>query len=209
MIFLLGLASVALAQINFDNLPAGTMPPHWTPAEPSVQAKLRVQNDPTAPSRPNVFGQSATGSHDAVFPLLYDSVICRDGDVSVKFKIAGGRPDQTAGLVFRYHDQNNYYLLNFSVDHKKVRLVRVLNGQFQTIGTTGQQEENGISHDLQAGQWYVTKVIFRGPHLRVLLGNRKLFEVEDSQLQSPGKTGVWTRGQTQASFDDFRVDRKS
>ena len=25
----------------------------------------------------------------------------------------------------------------------------------------------------------------------------------------PGKTGVWTRGQTQASFDDFRIDRKS
>jgi plasmid rolling circle replication initiator protein Rep len=55
----------------------------------------------------------------------------------------------------------------------------------------------------------VAKVIFRGPHLRILFGNRKLFEVQDAKLLNAGKTGVWTSGQTQASFDDFRIDRKS
>jgi hypothetical protein len=208
VIILLGLASVtALAQINFDNLPPGTMPPHWTPAQPGE--KLWVQRDPTAPSRPNVFDQSSSGSHQAVFPLLYDAVICRDGDLSVKFKIAGGRAEQTAGIVFRYQDQNNYYLLNFSVDHKKIRLIRVMNGQLETVRAVGQVDAEGLPHDLKAGQWYVAKVIFRGPHLRILFGNRKLFEVQDAKLLNAGKTGVWTSGQTQASFDDFRIDRKS
>jgi hypothetical protein len=208
VIILLGLASVtALAQINFDNLPPGTMPPHWTPAQPGE--KLWVQRDPTAPSRPNVFDQSSSGSHQAVFPLLYDAVICRDGDLSVKFKITGGRAEQTAGIVFRYQDQNNYYLLNFSVDHKKIRLIRVMNGQLETVRAVGQVDAEGLPHDLKAGQWYVAKVIFRGPHLRILFGNRKLFEVQDAKLLNAGKTGVWTSGQTQASFDDFRIDRKS
>lgn len=206
VILLLGMASAALAQINFDNLPPGTAPPHWTPVQPGE--RLWVERDPTAPSRPNVFDQSSSGPHQAVFPLLYDSVVCRDGDLSVKFKIAGGRSDQTAGIVFRYQDQNNYYLLNFSVDHQRIRLVRVMNGQTETVRATGQVDTEGFSHDLRAGQWYVTKVIFRGPHLRILFGNRKLFEVHDARLQSAGKTGVWTRGQTQASFDDFRIDGK-
>jgi hypothetical protein len=110
--------------------------------------------------------------------------------------------------MFRYQDPNNYYLLNFSVDRQRIWLVRTLNGQRSTMLASGQRDGSGLPHDLKAGQWYVAKVIFRGPKVRVLFGNRKLFEIDDPQFQRPGMTGVWTRGQTQASFDDFRVDKK-
>src|SRR5882724_11862353 len=185
VILLLAIGSAALAQVNFDNLPQGTVPPHWTSVEPGAgQARPFVRRDPTAPSRPNVIGQSASsGSHEASFPLVYDNVICRDGDLSVKFKIAGGRPDQSAGVVFRYQDPHNYYLVSFSVGRQQIRLVRVVDGKYQSIHAVGHEVTGDVPHDLQAGQWYVTKLVFRGPRLRVLFGNRKLFEVEDSQLQ--------------------------
>jgi hypothetical protein len=206
VLVLVGLAWPAAAQINFDNVPQGTIPPHWT--RPQGDSRLLVQRDPTAPSRPNVFGQTGSGGHEAGFPLLYNSVTCRDGDVSVKFKIAPGKPDQTAGLMFRYQDPNNYYLLNFSVDRQRIWLVRVLNGERSILLGSGQRDGSGLPHDLKAGQWYVAKVSFRGPKVRVLFGNRKLFEIDDPQFQRAGMTGVWTRGQTQASFDDFKVDKK-
>jgi hypothetical protein len=205
----LALAGTALAQVNFDNLPAGTVPPNWTRVETHAgMARLQVHRDPSAPSRPNVFAESGSGPHDAGFPLLYDKVVCRDGDLSVKFRISPGRPDQTAGIVFRYQDARNYYLLNFSVDHKSIGLMRVNNGLSEALPARGQHDPKGFSHDLRAGQWYVAKVVFRGTKVRVLFGNRQLFEVQDSRLQGSGKTGVWTRGQTEASFDDFRIDRK-
>ena len=73
--------------------------------------------------------------------------------------IAGGRADQTAGIIFRYQDQNNYYLLNFSVDRKKIRLIRVMNGQTETIRATGQLDTEGLPHDLKAGQWVVADAV--------------------------------------------------
>ena len=200
----------AAAQVNFDNLPPGVAPPNWTRAHAvGGTVHMQVNRDPTAPSGRNVVGQRASGPRSAGFPLLYDKVVCRDGEVSVKFKIAPSRTDQTAGVVFRYQDPGNYYLLNFSVDQKSIHLVRMVNGQEESLALAGRDRGAGFHHDLRANQWYVAKVIFRGPRLQVLFGNRRLFEVQDSLLQGSGKAGVWTKGETDASFDDFRIDKKS
>ncbi len=63
-------------------------------------------------------------------------------------------------------------------------------------------------HDLRVGQWYVAKVVFRGDKVRVLFGNRLLFEASDTGLSKPGKTGLRTRAGVTVYFDDFRIDRK-
>jgi hypothetical protein len=199
--------------VNFDNQKPGTFPPFWTatsnkPVEPT---RWQVRLDGTAPSRPNVFAQISAAAGDSVFHLaIFDKAICRDGDLSVKFKIAAGeRRVKTAGIVWRYQDPQNYYLLHFSVDEKNIVLLRVQNGQARPVPVTGGRAGNfGVSHDLKAGQWYVAKVVFRGKNFRVLFGNRQLFDAMDDSLPTPGKTGLWTRGGTVASFDDFRIDRK-
>jgi hypothetical protein len=65
-----------------------------------------------------------------------------------------------------------------------------------------------VKHDIRPGQWYVAKVVYRGPNVRVFVGNRLLFDATDDTLLAPGKTGLWTRGDTVTAFDDFRVDKK-
>ncbi len=145
------------------------------------------------------------------FPLaVFDKVICRDGDLSVKFKIAANaRRVKAAGIVWRYQDPQNYYLLQFSVDERNLALFRVQNGQMHLVPVLrGHPGDIGVSHELHTDQWYVAKVIFRGKSIRVLFGNRQLFDALDDSLPTPGKTGLWTRGGTVASFDDFRIDRK-
>jgi hypothetical protein len=158
-----------------------------------------------------VLAQVSGAAGDSEFPLaIFDKVVCRDGDLSVKFKIASGpRRIKTAGVVWRYQDPRNYYLLHFSVDERNIVLFRMENGQARAIPITGaRQGEFGVSHDLKAGQWYIARVVFRGSNIRVLFGNRQLFQATDDSLAAPGKAGVWTRGGTIASFDDFRIDKK-
>lgn len=201
------------ATINFDNLKPGTFPPFWTEVatKPTDTPQWEVRRDVTAPSRPNVFAQvSGTGPNSDFGLAVFDKVICRDGDLSVKFKIAAGaRRVKTAGIVWRYQDPRNYYLLDFSVDEKNMVLSRVENGQTHPIVVHGGKPGAvGVPHDLGTGQWYVAKVIFRGNSIRVLFGNRQLFDAVDDSLAAPGKTGLWIRGGTEASFDDFRIDRK-
>jgi len=200
--------------VNFDNLKPRSFPPFWTATanRPAEQSRWEVLRDATAPSRPNVLVKEAGNAGDSEFSMaVFDKVLCRDGDLSVKFKIENGsRRVKTAGIVWRYQDQKNYYLLHFSVDEKNIVLFRVENGQAHPIPITGGKPGAfGVTHDLRVGQWYVAKVSFRGPNIKVLFGNRQLFDAVDDSLPGTGKTGLWTRGGTEASFDDFRIDRKA
>jgi hypothetical protein len=207
---LFGLVGVV---VNFDNLKPTSFPPYWTAVtnRPQEPGRWEVLRDATAPSRPNVFAQVSGVNGNSTYAFaVFDKVICRDGDLGVKFRIASNaRRVKTAGIVWRYQDPQNYYLLHFSVDEKNIALFRVENGQTHPIPVRGGKSGAfSVSHDLRAGQWYVVKVIFRGGSIRVLFGNRQLFDATDDSLISPGKTGLWTQGGTEASFDDFRVDRK-
>jgi hypothetical protein len=199
--------------VSFENLKPGIFPPSWssTATRSLEPSRWEIRLDSTAPSRPNVFAQVAGSASDSDFHLaVFDKVICRDGELSVKFKIASGpRKIKTAGIVWRYQDPRNYYLLHFSIDERNIVLFHVENGQAHAIPVAGGKAGGlGVTHDLRTGEWYVAKVIFRGTNFRVLFGNRQLFEGTDSSLSSPGRTGLWTRGGTIASFDDFRIDRK-
>ncbi|HZL55852.1 MAG TPA: hypothetical protein VFC21_02155 [Bryobacteraceae bacterium] len=199
--------------VNFDAVKPGTAPPNWTflSNRPADRARWEVRFDPSAPSRGNVLEKDGGGMAEADYPLaVFDKVICHDGDLSVKFRIDGGSRIRTAGLVWRFVDLNNYYLLHFSVDQRNIALLRVLNGKIEQIPVTSDKLVlKTIAHDIGVGQWYVTKVSFRGDHIRAFFGNRVLFDASDEGLMAAGKTGVWTRGRTMASFDDFRIDRKN
>lgn len=198
--------------INFDSFKPGTLPPDWTFTEThsTRRAKWEVRNDPSAPSRGNVLEQ-VSGSPGAFdFPLaVFDRTTCLDGDLSVKFRIDPNRSSRTAGLIWRYQDPDNYYLLHFSAEEKNVAVFRLQNGRSQPVRIIGAKEGAALPHEIQPASWYIVKVVFRGPKFRVFLGNRRLFDAEDKGLLLPGKTGLWTKGRTTASFDDFRIDKKN
>jgi hypothetical protein len=183
----LGFLGFGADNVNFDAVKPGTPPPNWSfISRPSNPVRWEVRHDPGAPSRGV------------------------DGDLSVKFRIDGGARTRTMGIVWRYQDPNNYYLLHFSADQKNIALFSVRDGRYQPVAITGARPgAYTLPHDIRVGQWYVVKVMFRGSSIRVLFGNRRLFEAEDHQLDIAGRTGLWTRGRTAASFDDFRVDKKS
>jgi hypothetical protein len=198
--------------VNFDSVPPGAPPPNWTfVARPGNKVRWEVRHDPLAPSRGNVLEKVTPGTLDTDNPLaIYDKDVCHDGDLSVKFRIDGGARNKTAGIVWRYQDPENYYLLHFSAEQKNIVLLRVQGGKFLPVPAVGQKPGSfGFPHDIATGQWYVVKVLFRENQVRVLFGNRRLFEAEDTGLPMAGRTGLWTRGRTLASFDDFRIDRKN
>jgi hypothetical protein len=199
--------------VNFDAVKPGTPPPNWTflSTRPQEHTRWEVRYDRNAPSRGNVLEKHSGSIVEGDSPIaVFDKVVCRDGDLSVKFRIDGAGRSHTAGIVWRFVDQNNYYLLHFSADQKNIVLLRVLNGKREPIPVINDKRTlTWLGHDINVGQWYVARVSFRGDKIRGFFGNRQLFEAVDSSLSGPGKTGVWTRGRTIASFDDFKIDKKS
>jgi len=148
---LLALSFFGLAadNINFDDVVPPSMPPGWTAtATRDVRSPhWEVIREPSAPSRPNVFAQTSTAPGPNEFPLaIFDRVICRDFDLSVKFRITSRGRIRTAGRVWRYQDEKNYYLLHFSVDQKNIVLFRVENDidQLERIQKAFRPEETCI-----------------------------------------------------------------
>jgi hypothetical protein len=211
--YIVSILGFGAENINFDNLKPDAMPPYWTAAvtHGGTAPRWEVVRDRTAPSRQNVFAQVVGAEGEFEFPMaIYDRVICKEGDLSVKFKITGGRHARTAGIVWRFQDPDNYYLLHFSADEKNIVMFRVKDGKAHPVPVAGAKRGVfGVPHDVRVGQWYVAKVMFRGPNMRVLFGNRVLFDAVDESIPNAGKTGVWTKAGTQAEFDDFRIDKKS
>jgi hypothetical protein len=195
--------------VNYDSVRQGQVPPGWTTHAGQARnpGPWEVRADKTAPSHPNVMqGRSGANGETAAPVAIFDKIVCRDGDLSVKFRISGDQRADAAGIIWRYQDSDNYYLLRLGADNSAV-LERIRNGVAEVINSGGGKRA-GEALNIRPGQWHVVKVIFRGPDVRVFFGNRSLFTAQDSGLLTPGKTGLWARGVTGAAFDDFRIDKK-
>jgi hypothetical protein len=195
---------------NFDSAKPGSAPPGWT-VTPNPQ--WEILKDPTAPSQPYVFAQiSNDAGSDAAggrCPLaILNERDVKDGDVSVKVKPVAGKEDRAGGLVFRYRDPDNYYLVRANALENSIAVYKVEDGKRTPLATRGAPKNYGVKHPVPLNQWSVLKVQFQGPKFSVYFNHRRLFEVMDSTFRQPGKVGLWTRADGITYFDDFRIAGK-
>src|SRR6266849_3906234 len=82
----------------------------------------------------NVLVQSDADATDYRFPVaVYDDVNAKDVDLSVQFKGISGKGDQGAGIVWRYRDQNNYYITRCNALEDNCTIYHVVNGRRQAF----------------------------------------------------------------------------
>jgi hypothetical protein len=141
----LGLVASARESINFDTAPLGMTPPGWSVVPPSngATAKWEIRPDRTARSQPYVFAQVSADPELNRFPLaILDTMRFADGDVSVRVKPVSGRVEQAAGLVWRYHDPRNYYLVRLNALEDNVAAFKSHRRQIHAAGRPRSQAEH-------------------------------------------------------------------
>ena len=187
-------SGTALAEtINFDDAKAGAPPPGWKSAVTgSGSAKWSVEQDSTAPSKPNVLKQSGVGT----FPIcIYESAKLKDGSVEVKFKPIEGKEDQAGGVIWRVQDSNNYYISRANALEDNVTIYHTIGGKrvaFKSINTK-----------VKSGVWHTLRVDFEGNKFTVTFDGNKVIEATDQSFSNAGKVGVWTKADSVTLFDDF------
>lgn len=204
------LPSVLRAQkVNFDGFAAGVAPSGWTIAMTHAGGSPRweILKDSSAPSSPNVFAQTSMDRTAGRFPLaVWNERMLKDGTISVKFKAVSGSVDQGAGLVWRYRDANNYYIVRANALEDNVVLYKVENGERLALAPIGSSSKTyGVKHKVPKQQWGSLSVSFRGNLFEVRFDGDRLFEVADSTFSGPGKVGLWTKADSVIYFDDFEV----
>jgi len=156
-----------------------------------------------------VLAQTDADSTRSRFPVaVLSDLTTTDADVSVRFKPVSGRVDQAAGLVWRYQNQDNYYIVRANALEDNVVLYKVEGGKRTDLPVKGEGRTYGKKSEVPAGQWSTLRVVATGRTFEVYFNGTKLYEVEDATFGQPGKVGVWTKADSVTQFDDLTIVTK-
>src|SRR5215204_390341 len=174
-------------------------------AQVGKPGKWVVQSD----GNEQVLAQVEADRTESRFPVaVMRDISATDLDVSVRFKPVSGRVDQAAGLVWRYQDENNYYIVRANALEGNVVLYKVQGGKRTDLPLKGEGRTYGKKTPVPSGQWSTLRVVAIGPRFEVYANGNRLYEVEDSTFTRAGKVGVWTKADSVTYFDDLAVTVK-
>jgi hypothetical protein len=185
---------------NFDQDKADAMASGWK----AVEGDWQVIPDPSAPSKPNTFGlpagrllKSLTSALE-YYPMAIqtDPTEYSDFTLEAQFKSGGGRFDCSGGIIFRYVDEKNFYLLSAGCPSDYFALSRMTDGQL--IGL----KQSVVPTDKDT--WYRLKVTAQGGHFSCYDNDKMIFDFDDKKI-AKGKVGLWARDDSQAQFDDVKI----
>lgn len=188
------------ATSDFEAAKVGEVPKGWTVARTGAGegSVWKVVEDKTAPKGPKVLAQTAE-SPAAMFNLcVADDARFADVKLSVSFKAVEGKKDQGGGIVWRYKDENNYYIARFNPLEDNYRLYKVEEGKRVQLATREEVKA-------PAGEWHTLAVQMKGGEIVCMLDGKKQLEAKDDTFTKAGKVGLWTKADAQTYFDDFQA----
>lgn len=198
--------------INFDQQPLGPPGKDWIVAMTheggAPQWEILAGETPSPKGR--MLAQTSTDKTSGRFPLaVYAGASLTDGSVSVRFKPVSGERDQAAGIVWRYQNPDNYYIVRANALENNVVLYKVENGTRISLAPKGTPSKTyGVKQTVPKQAWSILKVEFQGPRFTVYFDGAKIMEVEDSTFGQAGRTGLWTKADSVTYFDDFQVETR-
>jgi hypothetical protein len=190
---------VASAKTNFDfeSCTVNLKPENWSVA---LTGNGKMCNWKIVDDAGNkVLAQLSDEKNDYRFNLIVNNELSfKDVNVELKFKGVAGNVDQGGGPVWRYINENNYYVARANPLENNYRVYKVVNGrriQLESARVT-----------INAGEWYNLKVTMKGDKIKCYFNGKLKLETTDSTFKKAGKVGLWTKADAVTYFDNFKVN---
>jgi hypothetical protein len=162
-------------------------PPEW-----------KVVEDPSSSEGAKVLAQTKADTTDHRFPLLVESAFtAADVRLTVRFKPISGTVDQAAGVVARFRDAGNYYVVRANALENNINLYKVVNGKRSQIA--------GATVKLRSGEWRTLGLTVEGNRMEIFLDGQRLLEATDGTIKEAGRVGLWTKADSVTAFDGFEA----
>ena len=185
---------------SFQSVQVGQLPPGWTATHTGhgTGSVWKVVDDSTAPGVPKVLAQVSAAGNGSFFNLcVADRTSYSDVDVSVAFKATAGAQDQGGGPVWRYQDNDNYYVARMNPLEDNYRVYKVIRGERTQLGSANVQAPTGT--------WHKLRIVQKGDRIECYLDGKKYLDVTDDTFKDAGKIGLWTKADAQTEFADVKV----
>lgn len=183
--------------LNFEEGTEGSLPKDWV-APTGKWMVVKEENN-------KVLKQSAANSGSTFNICVNNKLLYQDLQLQVKLKAASGKEDQGGGLVWRYIDKNNYYIVRANPLEKNVVLYKVENGKRKDLPLIGKGRTYGMDAPMETAKWHTLKVNVQQNMFTVLFDGKELFKVKDDTFKEAGLVGVWTKADAQTYFDELTI----
>jgi len=189
---------------NFHNALAGAgQPGDWkivTDESPSAFTPMLPQITPTAPGvRRPVLAQLSQDPANEHFPMfIYDGQTFKNFKLTTEFKIIGGATEQMAGVVFRFQNASNFYVVRVSALGHNLRFYKVVDGI--------RSDPIGPPLDIPTNTWHTLSVQCLGNQITCWLDNKPVMPTLNDSSFSAGKFGFWTKSDAVSYFGDTTID---
>jgi len=186
---------------NFVSAVAGQGPAgNWTIMSdyvPPLLAPLTPQAEQLS-SQP-VLAQTSQDPTDERFPMLvYQPVTFKDFKLTARLKMVSGLVEEMAGVVFRYQNSSNFYVVRASALGRNVRFYKMVNGV--------RSDPIGPTVDVVPGKWYILTVQCTGNQITIWMNNTPMMPTLQDNTFNSGKVGFWTKSDAVSYFSDLKIE---
>jgi hypothetical protein len=186
---------------NFQTaLLGGGQPAVWKIVQDEVPSAFAPLTDKALNvSRHGVLAQTSQDATDERFPMfVYEPEQFRDFKFTTRFKIVSGVVEQMAGVVFRFQNTSNFYVVRASALGKNVRFYKVVNGV--------RSDPIGPGFDIAPGTWHQLAVQCEGNQIAISLDDRPAMPTLGDNTFTEGRIGFWTKSDAVSYFADATVE---
>jgi len=182
---------------NFENYKTNTLPNDWenTLTGKGEMCEWKIIDD----NGNRVLAQTSAIDKSYRFNMAINkNLYCKDLTMEVRFKGMKGENDQGGGLVWRYIDENNYYIVRANPLEDNFTLYKVIDGN--------RKELKNANIKVNSQQWYSIKISMQGNKIQCYFNNKLMMETTDNTFPDAGKIGLWTKSDAQTYFDDLIIN---
>jgi hypothetical protein len=207
-------ASGAQIKIDFSDFPEGSAPTndfHGALAGYGQPGEWKIVMDEVPPllapltdkapvnTRRAVLAQTGADPTDERFPLMiYDGETFQDFRLTTRFKIVGGIAEQMAGVVFRFQNASNFYVVRASALGHNVRFYKMVDGV--------RSDPIGPTMDISTNVWHTLAVQCQGNQIIFWFDGKLVMPPLGDNTFATGKIGFWTKSDAVSYFSDPVID---
>jgi len=180
-------------------LAGGGRPAEWKTIMDEVPPLLApLSREAPVVTRRAVVAQTSTDPTDERFPMLiYDGETFKDFNLATRFKIVGGTVEQMAGVVFRYQNESNYYVLRASALGNNVRFYKVVDGV--------RSDPIGPELNVSTNTWHTLAVQCQGNQITCWLDGQLLMPPLHDDSFAAGNIGFRTKSDAISYFGETTI----
>ncbi len=181
---------------NFENYQLGQTPPGWSV---SLTGRGKMCSWSILSDNGNkVLAQTSSETSDYRFNIVTNNTLSyKDVEISVRFKAVKGNGDQGGGPVWRYVDENNYYVARANPLENNYRLYKVVNGNRIQL--------KSANIKMTDGKWYNLKIVMKGNNIQCYFNGKPKLQATDNTFKNAGKIGLWTKSDAATWFDELNI----